>query len=83
MKYENPLISSGGSTTRTSAMGAMILANRRGSVRTRSVRAILPKFVIRIAIQPPLARFGGRDEARGKVGLTYHKSENHQLRQAT
>src|SRR6266481_4600096 len=41
MKYVKPLISFGGSTTRTSAIAAAIFPNLRGRVRTRSVRAIV------------------------------------------
>jgi NAD(P)-dependent dehydrogenase (short-subunit alcohol dehydrogenase family) len=40
MKYGKTLISRGGSTTRTPAIPAVILANLRGTVRIKSVRAI-------------------------------------------
>jgi hypothetical protein len=39
MKYENPLISCGGSTMRTSTVEAVILPSLRGTVRTTSLRS--------------------------------------------
>ena len=65
MKYEKPLISRGGSTTRTPGIEAELFANLRGSVSVRSVRAMAWIVGTKYGIRSAARRFRP-SSARGR-----------------
>src|SRR5262249_657566 len=68
MKYEKPLISRGGSTKRRPAMDLVILANLRGRVRIKSVRAMARIVGTKYGTRSAVCRFrpsSARGRSRG------------------